>query len=61
MQVNHNQLNPIPKEEMNFIRNHEKKDTMDIEEKLEIEKDEEHEAETIGDDQPLKDFMILGN
>ncbi|CAL5424226.1 unnamed protein product [Camellia sinensis] len=48
--VNHNQLNPIYREEMNLICNHEEEDAMDIEENLEIEKDGDHVTEAIEDD-----------
>ncbi|GMP67971.1 hypothetical protein CsSME_00027754 [Camellia sinensis var. sinensis] len=36
-----------------------KEDALDMEENLETEEDEDHVAEALGDDQPLKDFIDL--
>ena len=85
MQVNHNELKPIFREEMALICNDDeedaleieenletdedaldmeenletKEDALDMEENLETEEDEDHVAEALGDDQPLKDFIDL--
>ena len=45
---------------MELIRNDEEKDALDIEENLETKEDEDHVAEALGNDQPLKDFVDLG-
>ncbi|THG02859.1 hypothetical protein TEA_008930 [Camellia sinensis var. sinensis] len=58
--VNHNELKSISKEEMKLIHNYEEKDALDIEENLKTREDEDHVAEALGDDQPLKDFIDLG-
>ncbi|CAL5361380.1 unnamed protein product [Camellia sinensis] len=58
--VNHDELKPISREEMKLIRNDEEEDALDIEENLETKEDEDHVAEALGDDQPLKDFIDLG-
>ena len=59
MQVNHNELKAISREEMELIRNDEEEDAMDIEENLESKEDEDHVVEALGDDKPLKDFIDL--
>ncbi|CAL5348481.1 unnamed protein product [Camellia sinensis] len=71
-EVNHNELKPISREEMELICNDDEEDALDIEENLETEEDaldmkenleteenEDHVAEALGDDQPLKDFIDL--
>lgn len=71
-EVNHNALKPISREEMELICNDDEEDALDIEENLEteedaldmeenleIEEDEDHVAEALGSDQPLKDFIDL--
>ncbi|GMP22383.1 hypothetical protein CsSME_00000435 [Camellia sinensis var. sinensis] len=58
--VNHNELKPISREEMELIRNDDEEDALDIEENLETEEDEDHIVEALADDQPLKDFIDLG-
>ncbi|CAL5429374.1 unnamed protein product [Camellia sinensis] len=58
--VNHNELKPISREEMELICNDDEEDTLGIEEHLETEEDEDHVAEALADDQPLKDFIDLG-
>ncbi|CAL5337672.1 unnamed protein product [Camellia sinensis] len=58
--LNHDELKPISKEEMNLIRNDEEEDTLDMEENLETKEDEDHIVEALGDDQPLKEFIDLG-
>lgn len=71
-EVNHTELKPISREEMELICNDDEEDALDIEknletekdaldmkENLEIEEDEDHVAEALGDDQPLKDFIDL--
>ncbi|CAL5401255.1 unnamed protein product [Camellia sinensis] len=58
--MNHNELKPISKEEMKLIHNYEEEDPLDIEENLKTKEDEDHVAEALGDDQPLKDFIDLG-
>ncbi|GMP22367.1 hypothetical protein CsSME_00000422 [Camellia sinensis var. sinensis] len=59
-EVNHNELKPISREEMELIRNDDEEDALDIEENLETEEDEDHVVEALADDQPLKDFIDLG-
>ncbi|CAL5379829.1 unnamed protein product [Camellia sinensis] len=71
-EVNHNELKPISREEMELICNDDEEDALDIEENLETEEDalhmeenleteedEDHIAEALGDDQPLKHFIDL--
>ncbi|CAL5383171.1 unnamed protein product [Camellia sinensis] len=59
-EVNHDELKPISRKEMDLIRNDEEEDALDMEENLETKEDEDHVVETLGDDQPLKDFIDLG-
>ncbi|CAL5381754.1 unnamed protein product [Camellia sinensis] len=59
-EVNHDELKPISRKEMDLIRNDEEEDTLDMEENLKTKEDEDHVAEALGDDQPLKDFIDLG-
>ncbi|CAL5323316.1 unnamed protein product [Camellia sinensis] len=71
-EVNHNELKPISREEIELICNDDEEDALDIEENLETEEDaldmeenlkteedKDHVAEALGDDQPLKDFIDL--
>ncbi|CAL5402494.1 unnamed protein product [Camellia sinensis] len=58
--VNHDELKPISREKMDLIRNDEEEDALDMEENLETKEDEDHVAEALGDNQPLKDFIDLG-
>ncbi|CAL5353654.1 unnamed protein product [Camellia sinensis] len=58
--VNHYELKPISKEEMDLIRNDEEEDALDMEENLETKEDENHVAGALEDAQPLKDFIDLG-
>ncbi|CAL5389074.1 unnamed protein product [Camellia sinensis] len=60
-EVNHDELKPTSKEEIDLIRNDEEEDALDMEENLETKEDEDHVAEASEDDQPLKDFIDLGN
>ncbi|KAL7172796.1 hypothetical protein ACSBR2_032298 [Camellia fascicularis] len=57
---NHDELKPISRKEMDLIHNDEEEDALDMEENLETKEDEDHVAEALGDDQPLKDFIDLG-
>ncbi|CAL5440649.1 unnamed protein product [Camellia sinensis] len=59
-EVNYNELKPISKEEIKLIRNNEEEDALDIKENLETKEDEDHVAEGLKDDQPLKDFIDVG-
>ncbi|CAL5437219.1 unnamed protein product [Camellia sinensis] len=59
-EVNHDELKPISRKEIDLIRNDEEEDALDMEENLETKEDEDHVAEALGDDQPLKDFIDLG-
>ena len=53
MQVNHDELKPISKEEMKLVCNDEEEDALDIEENLETKEDENHVAEALGRDKIL--------
>ncbi|CAL5342104.1 unnamed protein product [Camellia sinensis] len=58
--INHDELKPISREEMDFIRNDEEEDALDMEENLKTKEYEDHAVEALGNDQPLKDFIDLG-
>mgnify|MGYP003702470891 CR=1 FL=1 len=73
MQVNLDELKLISREEIELICNDDEEDALDLEENLETEEDaldikenletkedEDHVAEALGNDQPLKDFVDLG-
>ena len=72
MKVNHNELKPISREEMELICYDDEEDALAIEENLETEEDAldmeenlvteedvDHVAVAFGDDQHLKDFLDL--